>query len=58
LGVDESIEVKAEAQRVVDGQKGVVQAFKPLANARNLEYEHVSKLSYGGKQNSQKKRKI
>ncbi len=44
LGANESTEVKAEAQRAIDGQSGVVQMFKTLANAWNVEYEHVSKL--------------
>jgi hypothetical protein len=47
LGANESADVKAKAQRAIDGQRGVVQTFKTLSNAWNVEYEHVSKLLAG-----------
>ncbi len=37
LGVDEFAEVKIEVQRAIDGQRGVVQTFKTLANAWNID---------------------
>jgi hypothetical protein len=58
LGVDEFTKVKAKAQRVVDGRKGVMQAFKTLANVGNVEYACVKTIRWRGKQNSQKKRKF
>ncbi len=54
LGADEFVEVKIEVQRAIDGQRGVVQMFKTLANAWNAEYEHVSKLLDGEASNIHK----